>query len=119
MFFKQRSLVFLSSWLLVVVYSHDRIAKNNAPVSSCPMLVLRLLLLSFCSDIHTFMGKQAWCFVGGSLFLYAFIWFISMADFCPDASRDGSGRRFCLKACTTFEMAALTVPPVSMVLVVA
>jgi hypothetical protein len=116
MFRKQRSFVFLSSWLLVVEYSQERIAKNNAPISNCPMLSLRQLLSSLSMDIHTVIGRHAWCVVGGSLFLYALIWFTNIVDFCPDESIVGSGLRFCLKACTTFEMAALTVPPVSIVL---
>ena len=65
----RNSFVLFSLWLGVLVYSQERIAKKRAPTRSWPMAVLRGFALSLYMRFQTTSGKQAWCFVGGSVFL--------------------------------------------------
>ena len=92
------SFVFLNSALSVVEYSQERMAKKRAPRRSCPMAMWRRVVLSAWMVFQTVRGRHAWCFVGGSVFLYALICFWMMIDLEPEASMVGSGRRLDLKA---------------------
>ena len=96
-FLSLNNFVFFSDWFGVEEYSHDLMAKNNAPHSSWPIAVLSGLDWSCHIDFQTINGRHDWCFVGGSRFLYPFIWFVRMVDLVPELSRVGSARRFFLK----------------------
>jgi len=62
--------VFLTpSVLLVVEYSQERIAKNNAPVVRVVIALARSLLLDVREYFQKANGRQAWLFRGGSLSL--------------------------------------------------
>ena len=118
MFRRQRSFVFLDSFLSVCEYLQDLIAKKRAPMMRLPialsLMVLWLLLIAF----QTISGSAAWWFGGGLLFLYALIWRVRIAAFSPVASRVGSGRRLALKAWTRSLMVEPTVFPKRKFLVV-
>ena len=53
----------------VVEYSHDRRAKNSAPVVSVDIAVVRGSVESVMNLCQNARGRQAWLFLGGSLFL--------------------------------------------------
>ena len=87
--------VFLTpSNLLVVEYSQERIAKNNAPVVRVVMALDRSSVLDVRKNFQNASGRQAWLFLGGSLSLYAFSWRLIRAPFVPSLSLVGSLRKF-------------------------
>ena len=88
----------LPSPLFVVVYSHERMAKNKAPQRREPIASVSGVVLSSWILCHTESGRHAWFFEAGSSSLYDLICLVMRALFVPFASLVGSGRRFCRKA---------------------
>jgi len=65
MFFRRSCFVFLSPGTLR--YSHDLMAKNQAPIASSPMAIAREVDLFLSSSRRTDAGIAFCCFVGGSV----------------------------------------------------
>ena len=88
----RRSLVFLSPWTWL--YSHERIPKNRAPTANSPIALSCSQIVFFHRCLKTIRGIHCWCWVAPSSFLYPRSWRWSWSDRLPEASKDGSFRKF-------------------------
>ena len=79
------------SAVLVLEYSHDRMAKKRAPVVSVDSASRRGFSVVMMKRRQKASGRHAWLFLGGSLSLYALSCLVRSVHFTPEASLVGSG----------------------------
>ena len=103
-------LVFCSD-LGVFEYSHERLQKNNAPLSRLARAFSRSVNAVRSNWRYTSGGSAFWCFLGGSALLYPLFCLCIIRCVVPDSFRRGSFLPLFEIVVATLSMVLLAVSP--------